>query len=655
MGIHQALIGSYALATGWELIDSYAFSSESAATIDPSVTFSNASINDVFVVVVGGGQGGVSGPNLFGIDTNETSLAFRQLASYADNPLNYVSSWAQVRSALVSGEEIEFWGQEGVIGLFRPPISKPVFLGSKDRIAISSPSGTAPSHQNNSVTLQENSLALLSGVLAQDDNTPFSAPGSAVTVDSVYNQGSAMLGYQKINTAGTYSWGQWGTSGTPTDNYASSIAEAFNTDWEIVESNSGTSGSYSLSGLQENDLVVFIGGSDSDSTSKSISQSAGLTVNELVNNGVNSIGVIIATAVIPSTVSSFSYSYTGTDRENTLVIRKQNANSSFTVSNRKETDGSTARDFPVGTVTNLSGDSCVILCCFVDDDGSSTDLPFQGPIGSSLVSQSLNGNRGSNIIAYDTKDQSGSRTYGDFTTDVLSDDYRIIALEIENTATPTWSVVDSDIKQAVGATFSVSNVQAGDFLYFTSTQDDSINALPPTLSGWTVIDSDNDEDPSFKEQYRVATTNEGTVSVTSSGESESGALIVFRCSTGATSLDTVGGSVDGGSGSPQVPSANNGNAGTNAAYSLAVVSGYIDDDEITSVSAPSGLSLAGWASGTRTAFFVFTYRSSLMIGYAVVPNAGTTAPPGAGNTWTTAGTSGVSDQWHGTAFYIKPS
>ena len=218
-------------------------------------------------------------------------------------------------------------------------------------------------------------------------------------------------------------------------------------------------------------------------------------------------------------------------------------------------------------------------------------------------------------------------------------------------STPTWSIVDSDIKQAVGATFSVSNVQAGDFLYFTSTQDDSINALPPTLSGWTVIDSDNDEDPSFKEQYRVATTNEGTVSVTSSGESESGAFIVFRCSTGATSLDTVGGSVDGGSGSPQVPSANNGNAGTNAAYSLAVVSGYIDDDAISSVSAPSGLTLAGWASGTRTAFFVFTYRSSLMIGYAVVPNAGTTAPPAAGNTWTT----GVSDQWHGTAFYIKPS
>ena len=215
---------------------------------------------------------------------------------------------------------------------------------------------------------------------------------------------------------------------------------------------------------------------------------------------------------------------------------------------------------------------------------------------------------------------------------------------------PSWSVVDSDIKQAVGASFSVGNVQTGDFLYFTSTQDDSSASIPPTLSGWTVIDSDDDEDPSFKEQYRVATTNEGTVSVTSSSESEAAALIVFRCSTGTTSLDTVGGKADNGTGSPRVPSANNGNAGTTAAYSLAVVSGYIDDDSITSVSAPTGLTLEGWASGTRTWFFI-TFRSTVMVAYAVVPSAGTTAPPAAGVEWSTNG----SDQNHGTVFYIKPS
>jgi len=431
MGIHQALIGGYALTTQWELIDSYKFSSTAGKTIDPSVTFSNANISDVFVVIVSDNSAGSFGPALFGIDTNGTSLAFRQLANLQDSTLNYVSSWAQIRSALVSGEEIEFWGDEGVIGLFRPPLSKPVFLASRDRVA-STTNATAPSHQNNSVTLQKNSLALLSGVLSDDDNTPFSAPGSAVTVDSVFRDSSAMLGYQKITSDGNYSWGQWGTSGTSFDQYASSIAEAFNTDWEIVDSNSGGSSSYSLSGLQENDLVVFIGGSDSTGSTRSINQTAGLTINELVNNGTNSVGVIIATTVIPSTVSSFSYSFSGADRHNTLVIRKQNATSSFTVTNRKETDGNAGRNFPVGTVSNLSGNSCVILCCFVDDDGSPTDLPFQPPIGSALVSQALNSNQGSNIIAYDTTDQSGSRTYGDFTTDSLSDDYRMIVFEIEN-------------------------------------------------------------------------------------------------------------------------------------------------------------------------------------------------------------------------------
>jgi hypothetical protein len=432
MGIHQALLGGYALTTQWQLIDSHKFANSFGQTIDPSVTFSDANTGDVFVVIVSDNSAGSFGPDLFGIDTNETSLAFRQLASLQDSSLNYVSSWAQIRSALVSGEEIEFWGDEGVIGLFRPPLSKPVFIAVRDRVTYSPPGTPAPTHRNNSVLLQENSLALLSGVHNDNSNTPFSAPGSAVTVDSAADNNSSMLGYQRINSAGTYSWGQWGTSGSSFAQYASSIAEAFNTDWEIVDSNSGSSSSYSLTGLQENDLVVFIGAADSATSTKSINQTAGLTINELVNNGTNSVGVIIATTVIPSTVSSFGYSFSGTDRQNTLVIRRQNANSSFTVSVRKQTDGDAGRNFPVGTVSNLSGNSCVILCCFVDDDGSPTDLPFQPPIGSALVSQALNSNQGSNIIAYDTTDQSGSRTYGDFTTDSLSDDYRMIVFEIEN-------------------------------------------------------------------------------------------------------------------------------------------------------------------------------------------------------------------------------
>jgi hypothetical protein len=74
----------------------------------------------------------------------------------------------------------------------------------------------------------------------------------------------------------------------------------------------------------------------------------------------------------------------------------------------------------------------VILCCFVDDDGSNTDKPFQGPLGASLISQSNRGTFGSNLISYDLTKETGTRNYGDFNGSGLSDDYRIIVLEIEN-------------------------------------------------------------------------------------------------------------------------------------------------------------------------------------------------------------------------------
>ena len=212
---------------------------------------------------------------------------------------------------------------------------------------------------------------------------------------------------------------------------------------------------------------------------------------------------------------------------------------------------------------------------------------------------------------------------------------------------PTWALVDSEFKQSVGASFSVDNVQTGDFIYWTQAGDDAGSIA--TLTGWSSTFADTDNTPAFKEQYRVATSNEGTVTVTSESDTESGGLLLFRCSTGATSIDANAWvTTEGTSGDPVVPSANNGNVGTAEAYSLCIVSGYLDDELITSCSAPSGLTLAGFAAGSR--FFGFSL-SSLMVGYAVIPNAGTTAPAGAGNTWATSG----SDQWNSTAWYIRPS
>tara|TARA_R100001510_G_C7621106_1_gene181997 strand:+ start:348 stop:1067 length:720 start_codon:yes stop_codon:yes gene_type:complete len=221
---------------------------------------------------------------------------------------------------------------------------------------------------------------------------------------------------------------------------------------------------------------------------------------------------------------------------------------------------------------------------------------------------------------------------------------------------PTWSLVDSDFATGASSSTSVSNVQTGDFIFFTQSTDFELSISPPT--GFTQIFEETDDNPSFNESFRVATTNEGTVNVTADSESEASGLMVFRCSTSATTLQpttgtgSASGRAEAGSGSPSVPSSNTDNNGTAEAFSLCVSSAYIDDDIITSCTAPTGLTLAGFAGGARAGFFGSTLNSSLMVGYAVVASAGTTSPPGAGNSWTT---NSNGDSWRSTAWYIRPS
>ncbi len=218
-----------------------------------------------------------------------------------------------------------------------------------------------------------------------------------------------------------------------------------------------------------------------------------------------------------------------------------------------------------------------------------------------------------------------------------------------SSSNPTWSVPDSEFKEAVGASFSVDGVQTGDLLFFTQSGD--MAGSITTLTGWTENFYRDDDDPSYKEQVRIATSNEGTVTVTSDSDVEAGALIIFRCSTGTVTVDfdnDPSAFTSGSTGDPVVPSSNADSTGTAENYSLQITSGYLDDDEITSCTAPNGLTLVGYAAGNR---FFSIVRSSLMVAYAVIPNSGTSTPAGAGNSFTTNG----SDQWHSSTTYFRPS
>lgn len=236
-----------------------------------------------------------------------------------------------------------------------------------------------------------------------------------------------------------------------------------------------------------------------------------------------------------------------------------------------------------------------------------------------------------------------------------SDDNQVLVVyaSTDDRTVRTWSVVDSvfqDIEDD-GTGLTVNNLQQGDFLYWTQAGDDAGSI--PTASGWFATFEDDDNTPSFKEQVQTVGSGVTSVSVTCESDCEAGALVAFRCSSGSTTLESSAYSIgEGASGDPVVPDRHLGTLGTGLALTseddcLCIVTGYMDDDDIASCTAPTGLTLAGFAGGNR--FFGFS-RSSLMIAYGVSLK-GEAGPLAGGRAFTTDG----SDQWNCTAYYVNPS
>lgn len=236
-----------------------------------------------------------------------------------------------------------------------------------------------------------------------------------------------------------------------------------------------------------------------------------------------------------------------------------------------------------------------------------------------------------------------------------SDDNSTIVMytSTEDRTVRTWSIVDSVFQDLEddGTGLTVNNLQQGDFVYWTQAGDNA--GSTPTASGWFSTFQDTDNTPSFKEQVQTVGSGVTSISVTCESDCEVGALIAFRCSSGATTLESQAFAVtEGGNGDPVVPDQHFGTLGTSLPLTsendcLCVVTGYLDDDDISLCTAPTGLTLAGFAGGNR--FFGFN-RSSLMVAYGVSMEQ-EAGPLAGGRAWTTDG----SDNWNCTGWYVNPS
>ena len=352
------------------------------------------------------------------------------------------------------------------------------------------------------------------------------------------------------------------------------------------------------------------------------------------------------------------------DANNYAVIVVRSSKNTITVLEQVFAIRTSSSGFPTIPSTNflnaaipsLSHPPFALAIGYSEED----DITTSGAPSSDWTYLDISASSGTSIVgAYSTAASSGDTAppgAGNSFTNTGGNDENetyVLYASTENRTVKTWSVVDSvfqDIEDD-GRGLTVNNLQQGDFLYWTQAGDSAGSIA--TASGWSSTFSEDDNDPSFKEQVRVVGSGETTVSVTCDFDVEVGALIAFRCSSGTTSLESGAYAIsrEGSSGNPVVPTKHDDGTSvvprTSQDDCLCVVSGYLDDDDISSCTAPSGLTLAGFAGGNR---FFGLARSSLMVAYGV-SRAQEAGPLAGGRSFTTNG----SDEWDCTAWYINPS
>jgi len=199
---------------------------------------------------------------------------------------------------------------------------------------------------------------------------------------------------------------------------------------------------------------------------------------------------------------------------------------------------------------------------------------------------------------------------------------------------PTWTLVGSDESSGFfGATISVANCEAGDQAWYGYSVDNSTGIYNP--SGYTIIRSSTSNAPDFTLSRRTITSS-GTETVSVESVVDNAILMVFRSSTGSIVNKTEGTylAIDaestGSSGMPTTPTANTSNR-IAPADSIALNVGYLDDDNPTTITAPTGYTfiVAGNTDDGTTS-------SSLFSAYAETTSS-SSSPPGAGNAWTASG------------------
>ncbi len=212
-----------------------------------------------------------------------------------------------------------------------------------------------------------------------------------------------------------------GTQQTLIDSYT--IQTPVASDWEVAYVNEGNgSNTIPAASLQENDLIVIVGGSDSSAVTMSYTN---LSVTTLRAADTNSIEHRIDYGVVPSNPSSIGVTFgSGAQYGLTMGFRRSGASSTYNVDIRLTT---TSISTPSHNNTNVSlgSGSLALLLAFLDDDNSSMNPPsISTKIGED---QSSGGSIGAGYRQIDT---AGNYSWGAWSTS-NNDSSLAFVIEIE--------------------------------------------------------------------------------------------------------------------------------------------------------------------------------------------------------------------------------
>ena len=190
--------------------------------------------------------------------------------------------------------------------------------------------------------------------------------------------------------------------------------------------------------------------------------------------------------------------------------------------------------------------------------------------------------------------------------------------------TSIWSVPFSDFVDGSNS-YTISNLQIGDLVFFISTHD---NEEQDPIPGWTTLIS-GFNDPDAMASFRKAIVDTSFTipsSWMSSNVSDNFAAVVVRSTKNTITLLDQAALGSSSTGFVSIPSSNFGNQAipslTNDPFSI--VFGFYADDDVTSSSAPTDWTYLGLNANSG---------STVVSAYSLEASSGDTAPPGAGNSF----------------------